>query len=185
MKKLKVEGIEVQRIANGEISIKTLIRIYLIEYIKIKFKNPTDTTVLIIPSIEKIVWWFSSADTTKFKVLIRFEKHILVFKKLLPISLIADEIRLFKLMICSHIKKLLFIQIPTKIIFMKNWYGFWDEVIEKLESKCLIVKYRIKPISKLFAINKIPEEDDEPSNFSRYVESIILVLINVILSKAE
>ncbi|MCI9365809.1 MAG: hypothetical protein HFJ54_04345 [Clostridia bacterium] len=55
MKKLKVEGIEVQRIANGEISIKTLIRIYLIEYIKIKFKNPTDTTVLIIPSIEKIV----------------------------------------------------------------------------------------------------------------------------------
>ncbi|MCI9365810.1 MAG: hypothetical protein HFJ54_04350 [Clostridia bacterium] len=54
-----------------------------------------------------------------------------------------------------------------------------------MESKCLIVKYRIKPISKLFAINKIPEEDDEPSNFSRYVESIILVLINVILSKAE
>ena len=53
LKKFIVDGVEVQRIAKGEIKINTFIKIYLIEKIKIKFTNPRDTMVLIIPSIVK------------------------------------------------------------------------------------------------------------------------------------
>lgn len=68
----------------------------------------------------------SSIEIIELKILIRFVKQISVFKKLLPTSLMELEIRLFKLTICSQIKKLLFIQIPTRMILIKNLYGFWD-----------------------------------------------------------
>ncbi len=55
LKKFKVEGTDAQRIAKGEISIKTLTKIYLIENINIRLRKPKDTIVLIIPSIENKV----------------------------------------------------------------------------------------------------------------------------------
>ena len=120
LKKFKVEGTDAQRIAKGEISIKTLTKIYLIENINIRLRKPKDTIVLIIPSIENKVWLSSSITTIEFKILIRLEKQISVFKILLPSSLIEAEIRLFKDIICLQIKKLLFIQIPYKNKFYKK-----------------------------------------------------------------
>lgn len=54
LKKFIVDGIEVQRIAKGERRTNTFIKTYLIEYIKIRLTNPTETMVFMIPSIENI-----------------------------------------------------------------------------------------------------------------------------------
>lgn len=84
LKKFIVDGIEVQRIAKGERRTNTFIKTYLIEYIKIRLTNPTETMVFMIPSIENIFWFCSSIDTIEFKILIRLEKQISVLRKLLP-----------------------------------------------------------------------------------------------------
>ena len=120
LKRLDVERIERVKIAKGEIRINTLSKMYLIEYRKVKFKNPTDTTVLIIPSMENTLDVFSSITIIESEILTSFEKQISQFKKSFPTLLIADETRLFKLIICSQIKKLQFIKIPTSINFNIN-----------------------------------------------------------------
>ena len=93
---------------------------YLIEYTKIRLRSPTDRTVLIIPSIEKIFEDVSSTRIMESEISMSFEKQMSVSKRLFPTSLIAQEIRVFKLISCSHIKKLQFIHIPINISFKIN-----------------------------------------------------------------
>ena len=99
MKKLLVEGIAAESIAKGEISTKTLTKMYLIEKTKIKLRKPIDTIVLIIPSIENKLWASSSIIIIEFSMFTKFEKQILVFKMLLPISLKEAENKLLILII--------------------------------------------------------------------------------------
>ena len=130
IKKCLVDSFAVQRIAKGDRSTNTFIKIYLTENMKIKFKKPIDTMVLIIPSIEKKLCDSFSIDIIESSILIRFEKQISTSKRLFPISRIAEEIRLFMYIICSQRKKLAFIKIPTRIIFIINLYGFCGRPIE-------------------------------------------------------
>ncbi len=53
VKNCLVDSLAMHKIVKGERSTNTFIKMYLTENINIKFKNPTDTIVLIIPSIEK------------------------------------------------------------------------------------------------------------------------------------
>ena len=55
LNRLEVERRDKVKIAKGDIRIKTLSKIYLIEYIKVRLRKPTDTIVLTIPSIEKML----------------------------------------------------------------------------------------------------------------------------------
>ena len=100
-------------------------------------RKPTDTIVLIIPSIEKMLEEFSSTNIIELDTSISLEKQISACKRLWPTSRIAVDNKLFRLTICSHKKKLEFMSIPTKISLSINWYGFWASTIAKLESKCL------------------------------------------------
>ncbi len=109
----EVERRERVKNAKGDISIKTLIKIYLIAYIKTTLRKPIDITVLIIPSMEKTLAVFDSICIIELETSINLEKQIGVSKILEQVSRIAKETRLLKLIICSHKKKLEFIQIPN------------------------------------------------------------------------
>ena len=76
----EVERSDRVRNANGEISTNTLIKIYLIEYIKTRFRKPIETIVLIIPSMENTFEEFSSILIIESEILINFEKHICILK---------------------------------------------------------------------------------------------------------
>ena len=106
--------------AKGEISIKTFKSIYLIEYKNIKLRKPIDTTVFIMPSIEKTFAEFPSTFIIASEILTNLEKHISVCKYFPPTSLIAVETSEFKFITCVQRKKLAFINIPTKISFNIN-----------------------------------------------------------------
>lgn len=156
---LNINDVELEErviIAKGDIRTNTLIKIYRIEYIKIKLRYPTDTIVFIMPSIEKKLFVFSSIRIIEFEIFATLEKQISQSKNLLPISRIASEIKLFILIICSQIKKLEFIKIPIKISLITNLYGLLDSMRPKLDNKYLTPKYKIKPIKSAFAIIKNP-----------------------------
>ena len=116
----EVECKDKVKIANGEIKIKTFNKTYLIEYRKIRFKKPTDTTVLIIPSIEKIFDECSSTSIIESEMSINLEKQMSKPSKSFPTSLIDTEIRLFRLISCVQKKKLQFIQIPINMSLIIN-----------------------------------------------------------------
>lgn len=115
-----VELLESVKNAKGERSINTFIKMYLTENIKIKLRKPIDSIVFIIPSIENIFEKVSSVYIIASDISISLEKQISKLYKLLPTSLMELEIKLLIVTICSHKKKLEFIQIPIIIIFIIN-----------------------------------------------------------------
>ena len=82
LNRLEVERRDKVKIAKGDIRIKTLSKIYLIEYIKVRLRKPTDTIVLIIPSIEKMLEEFSSTNIIELDTSISLEKQISACKRL-------------------------------------------------------------------------------------------------------
>lgn len=84
LKRVELERVDNVKIANGDISTKTLINIYLIEYIKIKLRKPIDTMVFIIPSIENTFALFPSTLIIASEMLTNLEKQISACKKFPP-----------------------------------------------------------------------------------------------------
>ena len=90
--------------------------------------------------MENTLLLLSSRCIMEFEISITLEKQILVCKSSPHPSLMADDKRELKLIICSHKKKLEFTQIPIKISFNINLYGFCASTMARLESRCLIAK---------------------------------------------
>lgn len=84
-----------ERKAKGESITKIFINTYLTAYVITKFNKPTEISVLIIPSKEKISK-LSLTDITEFNFIINSEKQILVLKICSPTCLIlldSNEIK--------------------------------------------------------------------------------------------
>lgn len=70
--------------------------------------------VFMIPSIEKTLEVFDSICIMELEISINLEKQIDVSKIFEQLSRIAVETKELRLIICSHKKKLEFMQIPNK-----------------------------------------------------------------------
>lgn len=84
LNKVEVERMVNVKIAKGEIRINTFKRIYLMEYRNIKLRKPIETTVFIIPSIEKTFAEFPSTLMIASEILTNLEKHMSVCKNFPP-----------------------------------------------------------------------------------------------------
>lgn len=162
-----VERKESVRIAKGDISINTFINIYRIAYIKMRLMTPTETMVLRIPSMEKTFGIRSSICIIELDISISLEKQISVFKSSEATSRIEVDTSELIFIICSHKKKLQFIQIPTRISLIMNLKGLVLSTIAKLDNKCLTAKYKTNPIKTAFATIKILVLDEPPKIFSK------------------
>ena len=91
LQKLDVDCVDRDSIANGDIKTSTFINTYRIEYENIKFINPNEIVLFIIPSNENIFELFSSIKITEFTFSIKFAKHISVLKMSSPICFIAID----------------------------------------------------------------------------------------------
>ena len=92
------------RSANGMINIRTFTIINLREYVNNKFMKLIEIKLCSIPSKENTFKLELSTVTTEFKLDIREEKEISSPNILLPILLIASDIRDVKYINISHIK---------------------------------------------------------------------------------
>lgn len=92
------------RSANGMINIRTFTIINLREYVNNKFMKLIEIKLCSIPSKENTFKLVLSTVTTEFKLDIREEKEISSPNILLPILLIASDIRDVKYINISHIK---------------------------------------------------------------------------------
>ena len=92
------------RSANGMINIRTFTIINLREYVNNKFMKLIEIKLCSIPSKENMFKLVLSTVTTEFKFDIREEKEISSPNILLPILLIASDIRDVKYINISHIK---------------------------------------------------------------------------------
>ena len=97
--------------AKGVISTKTLIKIYLREYVNTRFNKETDNTPFIKPSIEKIFTEDVSIDILVLIFVTKDEKQMLFWNKSSPILRINKEALDIKSINISTIKKEEFIQI--------------------------------------------------------------------------
>ena len=92
------------RSANGMINIRTFTIINLREYVNNKFMKLIEIKLCSIPSKENTFKLVLSTVTTEFKFDIREEKENSSPNILLPILLIASDIRDVKYINISHIK---------------------------------------------------------------------------------
>ena len=112
------------KIAKGDIKIKTFIIIYLKEYDRTRLKSDNVSVPLIRPSIVKILIEEEEMEILVFIVFINSEKQIFLLNKFSPKFLIAKEILEFKSNNKSNKKNEKFIKIPNIINFIIKLDGF-------------------------------------------------------------
>lgn len=105
--------------AKGQRSIKTLVKIYLIEYENNKLSKPKLIRVFRIPVNDKISIE-SAEEINLFEFSIKLLNDIFFPKIVEPSSNIEPEIREFILRICSHKNNELLIQIAQITHFIIN-----------------------------------------------------------------
>ena len=77
LKSPMLERVEIHKMAKGETKTNTLIKIYLIEQINIKFKKPIEEIVFKIPSTDNTEFSSPSIGAIELSKSERFLKHML------------------------------------------------------------------------------------------------------------